>query len=66
MLSHEDKIDHLTKLVATIPSAQLKGDTIPYCSMNGHMYCYLSKEGVLALRLPRISARNFLNNTVLP
>jgi hypothetical protein len=67
ILSRETKIDFFARLVETIPSAQLKGDTIPYCSMNGHMYCYLSKEGVLALRLPADKRAQFLEryNTTL-
>jgi len=52
MLSREDKIDLFAKLVAIVPTVELKGDTIPYCSLNGHMYCYLSKEGIFALKLP--------------
>lgn len=40
------------KLVATVPGVERKGDTIPYTSLNGNMWSYLSKEGVLALRLP--------------
>jgi hypothetical protein len=60
ILSREDKIELFAKLVATNIVAELKGDTIPYCSMNGHMYCYLSKEGLLALRLPADRRAQFL------
>jgi len=48
------------KLVATQPDAQRKGDTVPYTSMNGNMYSYLSKEGALALRLPEEEREKFL------
>jgi hypothetical protein len=67
ILSREAKIDLFASLVETIPSAELKGDTIPYCSINGYMYCYLSKEGVLALRLPADKRTQFLEqyNTTL-
>jgi hypothetical protein len=52
IISRVDKIALYEKLVKTNIKAALKGDTIPYTSINGHMYSYLSKEGVLALRLP--------------
>lgn len=60
ILSREAKTDLFASLVETIPAAVLKGDTIPYCSMNGHMYCYLSKEGELALRLPADKREQFI------
>lgn len=47
-----DKIALYSKLVATHTGSELKGDTIPYTSVNGHMYSYFNKEGFLALRLP--------------
>ena len=67
MLSREEKISLFAKLVGTVPTVELKGDTIPYCSLNGHMYCYLSKEGTLALRLPADIRQQFLEqyNTTL-
>jgi hypothetical protein len=40
------------QLVATNPAVERKGATVPYTSVNGHMFSYLSKEGKLALRLP--------------
>ena|SRR5271156_474617 len=40
------------KVVATIPGVATKGATIPYTSLNGHMFSYLSKDGDMALRLP--------------
>lgn len=60
IISREDKIALFAKLVATNPLAVLKGDTIPYTSMNGNMYSYFSKEGVLALRLPEKQRKEFL------
>ena len=39
-------------MVATNPKVERKGATVPYTSVNGHMFSYLSKEGNLALRLP--------------
>jgi hypothetical protein len=48
------------KLVATNPALELKGATVPYTSLNGHMFSYLSKEGKLALRLPSAEREEFL------
>ena len=48
------------KLVATHPDAVRKGDTIPYTSLNGNMYSYLSKDGFVALRLAEDVRKKFL------
>lgn len=48
------------KLVATVPGVERKGATIPYTSLNGHMFSYLSKSGTLALRLPAEARAAFL------
>ena len=38
-------------LVATRPEVERKGATMPYTSMNGHMFSFLTPDGTLALRL---------------
>jgi hypothetical protein len=48
------------KLVATNPSVKRKGATVPYTSLNGHMFSYMSKQGRLALRLPPDQREVFL------
>jgi hypothetical protein len=48
------------KLVATNPLVQRKGATVPYTSLNGHMFSYLAKSGELALRLPAGVRETFL------
>jgi hypothetical protein len=53
-------IELYQKLVAAYPQAVLKGATIPYTSLNGHMYSYFSKDGFLALRLPEEARAPFL------
>jgi hypothetical protein len=58
-----DKLELYEKLVATNPSVKRKGATVPYTSLNPHMYRYLSKEGKLALRLPAVEREAFLKNT---
>jgi hypothetical protein len=51
-LSRDEKIALYEKLVATNPNVERKGDTMPYTSLNGHMYSYFSKDDIMALRLP--------------
>ena len=55
-----EKLELYEKLVATNPSVERKGATVPYTSLNGHMFSYLSKEGKLALRLPAGEREAFL------
>ena len=55
-----DKVALYERLVATNPKTELKGATVPYTSLNGHMFSYLSKEGKLALRLPDAVRAAFL------
>jgi hypothetical protein len=39
------------KLVATNPQVERKGATMPYTSLNGHMFSVLYKDGTVGLRL---------------
>lgn len=55
-----EKLRLYEQLVATNPNVERKGDTVPYTSLNGHMFSYLSKEGKLALRLPAGEREAFL------
>ncbi|HLN00916.1 MAG TPA: hypothetical protein VK335_16630 [Bryobacteraceae bacterium] len=55
-----DKLELYEKLVATNPNVERKGATVPYTSLNGHMFSYLSKQGKLALRLPAGEREAFL------
>ena len=48
------------KLVATNPKVDRKGKTMPYTSLNGHMFSMLTKEGEVALRLPAGEREAFL------
>ncbi|HJZ97021.1 MAG TPA: hypothetical protein VKE70_10985 [Candidatus Solibacter sp.] len=54
------KLELYEKLVATNPKVERKGATVPYTSLNGHMFSYLSKQGKLALRLPAPEREAFL------
>jgi hypothetical protein len=55
-----DKLALYEKLVATLPGVERKGATVPYTSLNGHMFSYLTKAGTLALRLPTEQREGFL------
>lgn len=47
-------------LIATRPGVDRKGDTVPYTSLNGHMFSALHKDGTVALRLPEPERTAFL------
>jgi hypothetical protein len=59
-ISREEKIELYNKLVATYPDAVRKGDTMPYTSLNGHMYSYFTKDNFMALKLPEKERAAFL------
>ena len=48
-------------LVATNPDVKRKGKTMPYTSLNGHMFSFLDKTGSVALRLPKEEREAFLS-----
>ena len=48
MIKNEDLYN---ELIAAKPFIQRKGKTVPYTSVNGYMFSFLSKEGTLGLRL---------------
>jgi hypothetical protein len=55
-----DKLALYEKLVASNPRVERKGATVPYTSLNGHMFSFLSEEGKLELRLPAKEREAFL------
>jgi len=48
------------RVVATLPGVERKGATVPYTSVNGHMFSYLSATGTLALRLAPADREAFI------
>ena len=48
------------KLIASNPKIERKGDTIPYTSLNGHMFSLLAKDGSLGFRLSEEDREEFL------
>ncbi len=57
---YEVRLQHYERLVATIPEVERKGKKMPYTSLNGHMFSFLSPEGKLGLRLPAEAREAFL------
>ena len=55
-----EKLELYEKLVASNPSVERKGATMPYTSLNGHMFSFLTNTGKLALRLPTKERDAFL------
>lgn len=55
-----DILELYESLVATNPRVERKGAAMPYTSMNGHMFSFLTKTGTLALRLPAQERGAFL------
>ena len=58
--NYADKLALYEALVATNPSVERKGDTMPYTSLNGNMFSLLTKAGKVALRLPSDTRDAFL------
>lgn len=55
-----DRLALYEKLVATHPDVERKGASMPYTSLNGNMFSFLTPEGTLALRLPSDEREAFL------
>ena len=55
-----ERLEQYERLIATVPGTARKGAAIPYTSLNGHMFSYLSETGSLVLRLPPAERAAFL------
>lgn len=55
-----DRIELYDKLIATDPKIDRKGKTTPYTSMNGHMFTFLSKDGIMGLKLSPDDREEFI------
>lgn len=55
-----DNLALYEKLIATNPEVERKGAKMPYTSVNGHMFSFLTTTGTLALRLPAGAREAFL------
>jgi len=59
--SYANKLSIYEKVVATNPSIERKGDTMPYTSLNGNMFSLLGKDGSLGFRLSKEDREEFLD-----
>jgi hypothetical protein len=59
-------LERYEALVATNPKVERKGDTMPYTSVNGHMFSLLTKDGALALRLSEKDREAFRKKYTTP
>jgi len=48
------------QLIASFPEIERKGKTMPYTSLNGHMFTFLAKDGNMGLRLSESDREVFL------
>jgi hypothetical protein len=60
MPQSQDVLDLYDRLIASQPDRQRKGATMPYTSLNGNMFSFLTPDGQLALRLPRPEREAFM------
>lgn len=56
----EETIKLYNELVASVPEIDRKGKTIPYTSLNGHMFSFIAKEGYVAIRLTAEDREKFI------
>lgn len=49
------------RLVATLPDVERKGKTLPYTSLNGHMFSFLGERGTIAIRLSPSDRQAFID-----
>ena len=54
-----EKLDLYIKLIESNPKVELKGASMPYTSLNGNMFSFLSEAG-LGMRLPKEAREEFL------
>jgi hypothetical protein len=60
MTNRSEAVAAYDRLVATQPSAERKGRTLPYTSMNGNMFSFLTDTGSLALHLAATDRVTFI------
>lgn len=63
---YEQNLERYEALVATNPKVDRKGATMPYTSVNGHMFSLLTKDGALILRLSPADREAFLRKYKTP
>lgn len=59
---HAEQLAFYTMLIESHPLIDRKGKTMPYTSLNGHMFSFLDKEGKMGLRLAKDEIEKFLTD----
>jgi TfoX/Sxy family transcriptional regulator of competence genes len=54
-------LERYERLVATNPKVERKGKTLPYTSLNGHMFSFLGENDTIALRLSPDDRQAFID-----
>ncbi len=57
---YKDQVDVYNNIVGKFESIERKGKTMPYTSINGHMFSFMSKSGEMGLRLSKPDLNAFL------
>lgn len=60
MSDYSEALLHYNKLISSNPTIERKGKTMPYTSINGHMFSFLSKQGEMGLRLSKEDLKGFI------
>lgn len=55
-----ERLAQYDRAIATLPDVARKGATVPYTSLNGHMFSFLTPSGSLVMRLPAGPREAFL------
>lgn len=59
--AHPDSLlDTYDKIIASVEGVERKGATLPYTSHNGHMFSFISADGLMSLKLPAESLQAFI------
>lgn len=57
---YEQRLAIYDKIIATNSKFKRKGKTMPYTSANGYMFTLLNKDAEIGFRLPKASAKVFI------
>lgn len=57
----QSSLELYDKLINTLPKVERKGKAMPYTALNGHMFSFLSKDGIMGLRLSEKDRSSFIN-----
>ena len=55
-----DKLELYDRLIETNRNVERKGAGLPYTSVNGHMFTFLTESGSMAIRLPQPEREAFI------